>query len=157
MTGAWRPGAARTGQVFALFVIVLAAAEIGVGLAIVLQFYRLRASVAVDDVPDRSRPDGYEERVVNRARASGTVPSRPLLPARARCRRTCSGCCCRSVPRRGPAGLLLAPPRGAGHRLAAVGRPCGVVAALLARRWSPLIAAGAGRRASVTLRFGDLG
>ena len=31
------------GQVFALFVIVLAAAEIGVGLAIVLQLYRLRA------------------------------------------------------------------------------------------------------------------
>ncbi|MFG1798957.1 NADH-quinone oxidoreductase subunit NuoK [Micromonospora carbonacea] len=39
------------GQVFALFVIVLAAAEIGVGLAIVLQLYRLRASVAVDEVP----------------------------------------------------------------------------------------------------------
>ena len=39
------------GQVFALFVIVLAAAEIGVGLAIVLQFYRLRGSVATDDVP----------------------------------------------------------------------------------------------------------
>ncbi|WP_030269295.1 NADH-quinone oxidoreductase subunit NuoK [Micromonospora globosa] len=40
-----------SGQVFALFVIVLAAAEIGVGLAIVLQLYRLRASVTVDDVP----------------------------------------------------------------------------------------------------------
>jgi NADH-quinone oxidoreductase subunit K len=40
-----------TGQVFALFVIVIAAAEIGVGLAIVLQLYRLRASVAVDEVP----------------------------------------------------------------------------------------------------------
>jgi NADH-quinone oxidoreductase subunit K len=40
-----------TGQVFALFVIVLAAAEIGVGLAVVLQFYRMRRSVAVDDVP----------------------------------------------------------------------------------------------------------
>ncbi|MFF0151143.1 NADH-quinone oxidoreductase subunit NuoK [Micromonospora sp. NPDC005203] len=40
-----------SGQVFALFVIVLAAAEIGVGLAIVLQLYRLRATVAVDDVP----------------------------------------------------------------------------------------------------------
>ncbi|MEV4658153.1 NADH-quinone oxidoreductase subunit NuoK [Micromonospora sp. NPDC049301] len=40
-----------SGQVFALFVIVLAAAEIGVGLAIVLQLYRLRASVAVDEVP----------------------------------------------------------------------------------------------------------
>ena len=40
-----------TGQVFALFVIVVAAAEIGVGLAIVLQLYRLRRSVAVDEVP----------------------------------------------------------------------------------------------------------
>ncbi|MBC9005564.1 NADH-quinone oxidoreductase subunit NuoK [Micromonospora aurantiaca (nom. illeg.)] len=40
-----------SGQVFALFVIVLAAAEIGVGLAIVLQLYRLRAGVTVDDVP----------------------------------------------------------------------------------------------------------
>jgi NADH-quinone oxidoreductase subunit K len=40
-----------TGQAFALFVIVLAAAEIGVGLAIVLQLYRLRRSVAVDEVP----------------------------------------------------------------------------------------------------------
>lgn len=40
-----------TGQVFALFVIVIAAAEVGVGLAIVLQLYRLRASVAVDEVP----------------------------------------------------------------------------------------------------------
>ncbi|MFC0503571.1 NADH-quinone oxidoreductase subunit NuoK [Micromonospora costi] len=39
------------GQVFALFVIVLAAAEVGVGLAIVLQLYRLRATVAVDEVP----------------------------------------------------------------------------------------------------------
>ncbi|MFI7649757.1 NADH-quinone oxidoreductase subunit NuoK [Micromonospora sp. NPDC049460] len=44
------------GQVFALFVIVLAAAEIGVGLAIVLQLYRLRASVAVDEVPLTERP-----------------------------------------------------------------------------------------------------
>jgi NADH-quinone oxidoreductase subunit K len=40
-----------SGQVFALFVIVLAAAEIGVGLAVVLQLYRLRSSIAVDDVP----------------------------------------------------------------------------------------------------------
>jgi NADH-quinone oxidoreductase subunit K len=39
-----------SGQVFALFVIVLAAAEIGVGLAVVLQLYRLRHSVAVDEV-----------------------------------------------------------------------------------------------------------
>ncbi|GAA1815305.1 NADH-quinone oxidoreductase subunit NuoK [Planosporangium flavigriseum] len=39
-----------SGQVFALFVIVLAAAEVGVGLAIVLQLYRLRRSVVVDEV-----------------------------------------------------------------------------------------------------------
>ncbi len=38
------------GQVFALFVIVLAAAEIGVGLAVVLQLYRLRGTVVADDV-----------------------------------------------------------------------------------------------------------
>lgn len=45
------PAAApHTGAVFALFVIVLAAAEVGVGLAIVLQFYRLRRIVAVDEV-----------------------------------------------------------------------------------------------------------
>ncbi len=43
-------GVPRSGQVFALFVIVLAAAEIGVGLAIVLQLYRLRQTVAVDEV-----------------------------------------------------------------------------------------------------------
>jgi NADH-quinone oxidoreductase subunit K len=39
-----------SGAVFALFVIVLAAAEVGVGLAIVLQLYRLRQVVAVDEV-----------------------------------------------------------------------------------------------------------
>jgi NADH-quinone oxidoreductase subunit K len=39
-----------TGQVFALFVIVIAAAEVGVGLAIVLQLYRLRTSVTLDTV-----------------------------------------------------------------------------------------------------------
>src|SRR5215207_8819867 len=43
-------GVPRSGQVFALFVIVLAAAEIGVGLAIVLQLYRVRRTIAVDEV-----------------------------------------------------------------------------------------------------------
>jgi NADH-quinone oxidoreductase subunit K len=46
-----------SGQVFALFVIVVAAAEVGVGLAIVLQLYRLRASVAVDEVPLDAAPE----------------------------------------------------------------------------------------------------
>ena len=38
------------GQVFALFVITVAAAEVGVGLAIVLLIYRNRRSVDLDDV-----------------------------------------------------------------------------------------------------------
>jgi NADH:ubiquinone oxidoreductase subunit K len=38
------------GQVFALFVIAIAAAEVGVGLAIVLLLYRNRASIDVDEV-----------------------------------------------------------------------------------------------------------
>ncbi len=39
-----------SGQVFALFVIAVAAAEVGVGLAIVLLLYRNRRSVDLDDV-----------------------------------------------------------------------------------------------------------
>jgi NADH:ubiquinone oxidoreductase subunit K len=38
------------GQVFALFVITVAAAEVGVGLAIVLLIYRNRRSVDLDQV-----------------------------------------------------------------------------------------------------------
>ena len=40
----------RTGQVLALFVIALAAAEVGLGLAIVLAMFRARGTVDVDDV-----------------------------------------------------------------------------------------------------------
>ncbi len=42
-------GGAMTGQMFAFFVIAVAAAELAVGLAIVLQFYRLRATVNSDE------------------------------------------------------------------------------------------------------------
>jgi len=38
------------GQVFALFVITIAAAEVGVGLAIVLLIYRNRQSIDLDEV-----------------------------------------------------------------------------------------------------------
>ncbi|MSO87784.1 MAG: NADH-quinone oxidoreductase subunit NuoK [Acidimicrobiia bacterium] len=41
-----------TGSVFALFVIAIAAAEVGVGLAIVLLIYRNRRSVDLDDVAE---------------------------------------------------------------------------------------------------------
>jgi NADH:ubiquinone oxidoreductase subunit K len=38
------------GQVFALFVLTIAAAEVGVGLAIVLLIYRNTRSIDLDDV-----------------------------------------------------------------------------------------------------------
>jgi NADH:ubiquinone oxidoreductase subunit K len=45
---AWRGDLA--GQVFALFIIAVAAAEVGVGLAIVLAIYRNRRSVDLDEL-----------------------------------------------------------------------------------------------------------
>ncbi len=46
----WQGDPLITGQVFALFIIAVAAAEVGVGLAIVLNMFRNRASIDVDDV-----------------------------------------------------------------------------------------------------------
>ena len=45
--GAFRHNVA--GQVFALFVVAVAAAEVGVGLAIVLLIYRNRSSIDLDE------------------------------------------------------------------------------------------------------------
>lgn len=39
-----------TGQSFALFIIVIAAAEIGVGLALVLHLFRLRGSIDTEKI-----------------------------------------------------------------------------------------------------------
>jgi NADH:ubiquinone oxidoreductase subunit K len=39
-----------SGLVFAVFVITIAAAELGLGLAIVLRVYRMRTSVNVDEI-----------------------------------------------------------------------------------------------------------
>ena len=38
------------GQIFAIFVITIAAGEAAVGLAIIIQLYRLRSTVNIDDV-----------------------------------------------------------------------------------------------------------
>lgn len=49
----WRymnPNAQLTGQAFAVFVITLAAAEVAVGLALVIAIYRNRDTVVVEDV-----------------------------------------------------------------------------------------------------------
>jgi len=39
-----------TGQIFALFVLTVAAAEAAIGLAIVVVYYRNKGSIAVDDI-----------------------------------------------------------------------------------------------------------
>lgn len=54
---AWLRDTLHGGQSLTLFVITIAAAEIGVGLAIVLQVFRLRSTVAVDDLTDLRDPD----------------------------------------------------------------------------------------------------
>ncbi|HEU5128857.1 MAG TPA: NADH-quinone oxidoreductase subunit NuoK [Glycomyces sp.] len=46
---------AHTGQSFALFIVVIAAAEVGVGLALVLNLWRARGSIDTDDLPDEER------------------------------------------------------------------------------------------------------
>jgi NADH-quinone oxidoreductase subunit K len=66
-----------SGQSFALFVIVLAAAEIGVGLALILQLYRLRRTVGVDELPlDDGPPPGGDP-----LRPDGTEAARPVAAA----------------------------------------------------------------------------
>lgn len=41
---------AMTGQIFALFVITVAAAEVGIGLAIVILIFRNRETINVDEI-----------------------------------------------------------------------------------------------------------
>jgi NADH-quinone oxidoreductase subunit K len=60
--------------VFALFVIVLAAAEVGVGLALILALYRLRATVAVDRIPLAERAPATDGIPAQRRPAGSTLP-----------------------------------------------------------------------------------
>lgn len=59
---AWHADALHTGQVLTLYVITIAAAEIGLGLAIVLLVFRTRQQIDVDQLRElgeaRSEPDG---------------------------------------------------------------------------------------------------
>ncbi len=48
--GAFLQDAALSGQIFALFVITVAAAEVGIGLAIILLIFRNRRSANVDEL-----------------------------------------------------------------------------------------------------------
>lgn len=57
----WLADRLGSGQVLALFVIVVAAAEVGLGLAIVLQVFRNRATVSVDALTDLNERTDSEE------------------------------------------------------------------------------------------------
>ncbi|GAA4671925.1 NADH-quinone oxidoreductase subunit NuoK [Streptomyces chumphonensis] len=52
----WLRDTLRAGQSLTLFTIAVAAAEIGIGLAIVLQVYRNRAGSNVDELRDLAEP-----------------------------------------------------------------------------------------------------
>ncbi len=52
----WLRDRLHSGQVLTLFVIVIAAAEVGVGLAIVLALYRNRKTVDIDHLRDLAEP-----------------------------------------------------------------------------------------------------
>ena len=54
---AWFRDQLHGGQVLALFVIVIAAAEVGIGLAIVLALFRLRDTAAVDEATELAERD----------------------------------------------------------------------------------------------------
>src|SRR5262245_7258409 len=53
----WLRDALHAGQSLTLFVITIAAAEVGLGLAIVLQVFRQQATVAVDALAELAEPD----------------------------------------------------------------------------------------------------
>ena len=54
---AWWRDQLHGGQVFALFLVVIAAAEVGVGLAIVLAVFRLRDTSSVDALTELAESD----------------------------------------------------------------------------------------------------
>jgi NADH:ubiquinone oxidoreductase subunit K len=49
---AYRDPQAFTGQIFAVFVVVVAVAEVGLALAIILRLFRLRATADLDEARD---------------------------------------------------------------------------------------------------------
>ena len=59
-TIAWDP--LSSGQSLAVFIITIAAAEIGLGLAIVLMIYRQRRTVAIDELTALREPSIAEQR-----------------------------------------------------------------------------------------------
>ncbi|MGY1437387.1 NADH-quinone oxidoreductase subunit NuoK [Streptomyces reniochalinae] len=73
----WLRDTLHAGQALTLFTIAIAAAEIGIGLAIVLLVYRNRGSSDVDRLRDLSERDDLE----TGARGGGSREGKSLAPA----------------------------------------------------------------------------
>ncbi|MEV0529326.1 NADH-quinone oxidoreductase subunit NuoK [Streptomyces sp. NPDC050439] len=71
----WLRDALHSGQALTLFTIAIAAAEIGIGLAIVLAVYRNRGSSAVDDLRDTA--EGPDDDPGDAGDAEGAVGEEP--------------------------------------------------------------------------------
>lgn len=68
----WLGDRLHSGQVLTLFIIVIAAAEVGLGLAIVLALYRNRRTVDIDQLRDLSEP-GTPDDPVGPGRSGGPI------------------------------------------------------------------------------------
>lgn len=73
----WLRDRLHSGQVLTLFVIVIAAAEVGLGLAIVLALYRNRRTVDLDHLRDLSEPADERPDLVPTATPSGQAAGTP--------------------------------------------------------------------------------
>ncbi|MEV0319986.1 NADH-quinone oxidoreductase subunit NuoK [Streptomyces sp. NPDC050658] len=83
----WLRDTLHAGQALTLFVIAIAAAEIGIGLAIVLAVYRNRGSSAVDDLRDTAEgtddPDDDDDDDAEGAAAEVPAPAQQSQKAEA--------------------------------------------------------------------------
>lgn len=81
----WLGDRLHSGQVLTLFIIVIAAAEVGLGLAIVLALYRNRRTVDIDQLRDLSEPGTPDDPAVS-GRSGGLAdpgtPDDPVGPGR---------------------------------------------------------------------------
>ncbi|MEU1334643.1 NADH-quinone oxidoreductase subunit NuoK [Streptomyces sp. NPDC005865] len=71
----WLRDSLHAGQALTLFTIAIAAAEIGIGLAIVLAVYRNRGSSAVDDLRDTAESPDEPDDPDDDDGATATAPS----------------------------------------------------------------------------------
>nr|WP_281283672.1 NADH-quinone oxidoreductase subunit NuoK [Nonomuraea longispora] len=70
----WLGDRLHSGQVLTLFVIVIAAAEVGLGLAIILALYRNRRTVDIDRLRDLAEPADAPRGVPSTLTAGGSQP-----------------------------------------------------------------------------------